>query len=421
MNYFTAVFLAALAAATGIEVWLAQRQIHHVHTHRAEVPQAFQQQISLRDHQQAADYTLARMRLARVGGLFDSALLLVWTLGGGLSLLNAGWQGLHLPPLITQVAVVMSVFLITALVSLPLSVYRTFGIEQRFGFNRTSPSLFIADILKQGAISVLLITPLVAVILWLMGQAGAWWWVYAWAVWIGFSFTLTWGYPRLIAPRFNRFTPLQDPELKSRIERLLEKCGFSSQGIFVMDSSRRSAHSNAYFTGLGRNKRIVFFDTLLDMLAPDETEAVLAHELGHFRLHHIRNRLLSLAVMSLGGLALLGWLYDQSWFYSGLGVEQPAPHMALLLFTLVGPVFGFFLRPVMASLSRLHEFQADNYAAKHSDAGALMRALVKLYKDNATTLTPDPVYSWYYDSHPPAITRIDHLSHLTATPNSGPT
>ena len=304
----------------------------------------------------------------------------------------------------------LSAVLIMALLELPLSAYHSFVLEQRFGFNRMTPRLFLADAVKSGLLLLLLGAPLAWIALWLMERAEDLWWLYLWGVWIAFSLLLSWAYPAFIAPLFNRFSPLQDETLRQRIDALLAKCGFTSKGVFVMDGSRRSAHGNAYFTGLGNHKRIVFFDTLIGALAPDEIEAVLAHELGHFRLRHVSKRILALALSSLAGFALLGWLIDKPWFYAGLGVPRPSYHAALTLFMLVAPVFGFFLRPVAAYVSRRHEFQADAYAARHSDPAALSRALVKLYEENATTLTPDPVYSAFYDSHPPAPVRVARLS-----------
>ncbi len=410
MNGFTVVFLLALGLMLTTQWWLARRQLRHVGVHRGEVPSDFAGRVTLAAHQRAADYTLARTRLGQWENLYGAALLLVWTLGGGLDLLDRLWAMAGLSPLLTGVGTLLSAFLLIGLLELPFSVYRTFHLEQRFGFNHTTPQLFVADLFKQTLLLTLLGAPFAALVLWLMGSAGSAWWFYTWLAWMSFSLLLLWAYPAFIAPLFNKFVPLDDDELRARIERLLDRCGFAASGVFVMDGSRRSAHGNAYFTGLGRNKRIVFFDTLLKGLNGDEVEAVLAHELGHFRRHHVRHRLLISAAFSLGGLALLGGLMHQPWFYHGLGVQQPSLHMALLLFLLVTPVFTFFLQPLLAARMRRHEFEADEFAAKQTDAAHLVRALVKLYEENASTLTPDPLYSAFHDSHPPAPVRVAHLS-----------
>jgi len=410
INEFTLLFLAALALMLALQWWLAQRQLHHVAAHRTAVPTAFATRISLADHQRAAAYTLARTRLARWEALYAGGLLLLWTLGGGLDLLDGLWRRADLPPLAGGVGLLLSALLLMGLLDLPLAWYRTFRLEQRFGFNHTTPATFVADLLKQALLAVLLGGPLIAVVLWLMAGAGTWWWLYVWLVWLGFGLLLLWAYPAFIAPLFNKFQPLQNAALRTRIERLLQRCGFAASGVYVMDGSRRSAHGNAYFTGLGRNKRIVFFDTLLDTLDEDEIEAVLAHELGHFHHHHVRRRMAASALFSLTGLALLGLLADAPWFYHGLGVTQPSLPMALLLFLLVVPVFTFFLHPLLTRRMRRHEFEADAFAAQQSDAAYLIRALVKLYQGNASTLTPDPLYSAFHDTHPPAPVRIAHLT-----------
>lgn len=410
MNEFTLLFLIALALMLAVQWWLAQRQLHHVAAHRAAVPTAFAARISLADHQRAAAYTLARTRLAQREALYGGGLLLLWTLGGGLDLLDGLWRMVDLPPLAGSVALLLSAVLLMGLLDLPFAWYRTFRLEQRFGFNHTTPATFVADQLKQALLAVLLGGPLAAVVLWLMASAGTWWWLYVWMVWLGFGLLLLWAYPAFIAPLFNKFEPLQNAALRTRIERLLQRCGFAASGVYVMDGSRRSAHGNAYFTGLGHNKRIVFFDTLLNTLDEDEIEAVLAHELGHFRHHHVRRRMVASALFSLAGLALLGLLADAPWFYHGLGVSQPSLPMALLLFLLVVPVFTFFLHPLLTRRMRRHEFEADDFAAQQSDAAHLVRALVKLYQGNASTLTPDPLYSAFHDTHPPAPVRIAHLT-----------
>jgi STE24 endopeptidase len=409
MNTFTVIFLAMLLLATGVQLWLSRRQIRHVSTHRDAVPEAFSGKISEQAHRRAADYTLAKVRFGMAETLWAPVLLLLWTLGGGLQLLLGLWAGTGLGPLAQGVGFMLSVFLISGLLDVPFSAYRTFVIEQRFGFNRTTPGTFAGDLLKQGALMAAIGIPLAALVLWLMGNAGELWWLWVWAVWLGFALLMMWAFPAFIAPLFNRFSPLEDKALESRIRQLLERCGFKFNGVFVMDGSRRSAHGNAYFSGLGNNKRIVFFDTLLENLSADEIEAVLAHELGHFRRKHVRKRLALMAVLSLIGLAVLGWLIDQSWFYLGLGVTEPSLPAALILFLLTAPVFTFFIQPLTAHSMRKHEFEADEFAAQQSDAADLIRALVKLYEENASTLTPDPLYSAFHDSHPPAPIRISHL------------
>jgi STE24 endopeptidase len=340
---------------------------------------------------------------------------LVLTLGGGIDLIDRWWQAAGLSPAWHGTAVVLSALLVVGAIGLPLSLWRTFGIEARFGFNRMTPALYIADLSKSLVLSLLLGGPLIFVILYLMQQAGELWWLYAWLVWVGFTVLITWAWPTLFAPLFNKFTPLSDEALKQRTEALLQRCGFASKGVFVMDGSRRSVHGNAYFTGVGRNKRIVFFDTLIERLQIAEVEAVLAHELGHFRLHHVRSRLIFSLGMGLLGLALLGGLAQWPAFYSALGVSTPSAHAALLLFMFVLPAFTYFLTPLGSWWSRKHEFEADEFAAQYADARQLADALVKLYRDNATTLTPDRLHSAFYDSHPPALVRIARLQSL-ATP-----
>ncbi|HEB80588.1 MAG TPA: M48 family peptidase [Chromatiales bacterium] len=419
MDDFRLLFLLFLAVATLTQLWLNRRHIRHVLRHRDRVPDAFRERITLQSHRRAADYTVARTHLGGLETLYGGALLLGWTVGGGLEWLDRAWRGMGLGPLVTGVAVLLTVFLLLGLLELPFSVYHTFVLEERFGFNRSTPAVFAGDLVRQFALTVVLGTPLVWVALWLMAHAGGLWWLYVWAVWIGFGLLMTWAYPTLIAPLFNRFSPLDDTALRVRIERLLARCGFSSSGVFVMDGSRRSAHGNAYFTGLGRHKRIVFFDTLLGNLEHREVEAVLAHELGHFRLHHVRKRLVHTALLSLAGLAVLAWLMRRPWFYSGLGVTTPSDYTALLLFLLVLPTFTFLLQPIAARLSRRHEYEADAFAAEQAEPNALIRALVTLYEENASTLTPDPLYSAFHDSHPPAPLRIAHLSDRMATKPAG--
>ncbi len=410
MNELTLIFLAAIAISIAIHGWLIRRHIDHVRSHRDQVPAAFQDTIPLSAHQKAADYTQAKARFGMYDLLVGALLLLIWTLGGGLNLLDSAWQSGGLPILATGVGFVISAYALMALLEIPMSAYRTFVIEERFGFNKTTPKIFILDILKQGILLLLIGMPLAALVLWLMLNGGTLWWLYVWVTWIGFSLLMMWVYPTFIAPLFNKFRPLMDDALRTRIETLLKRNGFSSQGIFVMDGSTRSTHGNAYFTGLGTNKRIVFFDTLIDELNSEEIEAVLAHELGHFKCKHITKRIILMAAVSLIGLAFLGWLINQPWFYSGLGVTQPSAHVALVLFLIVIPVFTFFFQPMLAHISRKHEFEADDFAVKQAKADTLIQALVKLYKENANTLTPDPLYSAFHDSHPPAPVRVAHLS-----------
>ena len=413
MHWFTWLFVIALLATALIRAWLSLRQTSAVKRHRSQVPEAFASQIELAAHQKAADYTIARASIGRWDLLLDTALALVLTLGGGIGAIDALWRGAELTPTLHGTAVVLSTLLIVSAVGLPLSIWRTFGVEAKFGFNRMTPALFVADLLKGVLLSLLLGAPLIFIILLLMERAGSIWWLYAWLVWVAFTLFVTWAWPTFIAPLFNKFSPLTDESLKQRTEALLERCGFSSKGVFVMDGSRRSVHGNAYFTGVGRNKRIVFFDTLVERLQVPEIEAVLAHELGHFKLHHVRSRLLLSLGIGLAGLALLGALAQWPDFYSALGVATVAPHTALLLFMFVLPAFTFFFTPLGAWWSRKHEFEADEFASKYADAQQLAEALVKLYRDNATTLTPDGLHSAFYDSHPPALVRIARLQELS--------
>jgi STE24 endopeptidase len=377
------------------------------------VPDAFAGNISLDEHQKAADYTIAKTRFGRLPMFYDAALLLVWTLAGGLEWLNQAVLAYELSPIMTGIAVMLAFMLISSLLELPFSIVSTFVIEERFGFNRTTIKTFIIDIIKGGAVAVMLGVPLLWTILWLMEKAGEPWWIYAWIVWTSFSLFIMWVYPTLIAPIFNKFEPLEEGDTLDRIKQLLHRCGFSSNGIFVIDGSRRSSHGNAYFSGFGRNKRIVFFDTLLKMLNDDQLEAVLAHELGHFKKKHIIKGMLITIATSFVALALLAWIMQKDWFYTALGISTPSTYMALLLFALVLPVFTFILHPVMSLFSRKNEFEADAFAAQQTRAEHLIHALVGLYKENASTLTPDPLYSAFYDSHPPAPVRIAHLNAQT--------
>lgn len=408
-NIWTIIFLAAVFGSLAIHWLLGRRHINHVAAHRARVPEAFADWIPLDDHRKAADYTQAKASLRLVEYLVSIVLLLIWTYGGGLNLLDNAWQSTGLGSLWLGVGFMLSAFAIMALLDLPLDAYRTFVMEERFGFNKMTPTTFVTDISKNAVVFLIIGTPLLAVVLWIMQSAGDWWWLYVWLTWMGFSLLMMWAYPAFIAPLFNKFRPLEDEALKDRILRLLERNGFESNGIFVMDGSARSTHGNAYFTGLGSNKRIVFFDTLLEELSHEEIEAVLAHELGHFKCQHIVKRITLLGTISLAGLALLGWVIDTSWFYAGLGIETGSTYMALTLFMMISPVFMFYLQPIFAYISRQHEFEADDFAAGQAHSQNLTQALVKLYKGNANTLTPDPLYSAFHDSHPPAPIRIKHL------------
>jgi len=410
MSTFTVVFLLALAISVAVRLWLARRHVAHIRAHRAAVPPEFAAEISLEAHQKAADYSTARTGFHAIHSVVDAGILLVLTYGGLLQFLGDLGAGWFSNPLLQGAALIALYAVVTSAIDLPFSYYRTFGIEARFGFNKMTRGMWLADLVKHAAVATALGLPLVLAVLWLMQAMGEYWWLYVWLVWIGFSLLVMAVYPAFIAPLFNKFSPMQEGSLKARIEQLLIKCGFRSSGLFVMDGSRRSSHGNAYFTGFGKTKRIVFFDTLISRLNEDEVEAVLAHELGHFKLHHVIRRMAWTFVVSLGFLALLGYLKDKAWFYEGLGVSYPASDaMALILFMLAVPVFTFLLHPLIAMYSRKHEFEADEYAARYSSARELVKALVKLYKDNASTLTPDPVHSAFYDSHPPARIRIEKL------------
>jgi STE24 endopeptidase len=416
MQWLTWAFPIAVAAETLTRLWLGSRQIAAVRAHRDEVPEPFRGQIALADQQKAADYTTARVRLGRWATVVEALVKLLLTLGGGLAAVDAAWRGTGIDEPWRGACVVATVLLLLQLVGLPFSLWRTFKIEARFGFNRVSPRLYAVDAVKQLALAVLLGAPLLLATLTLMDRAGAGWWVWVWVIWLAWTLALTWAAPRFIAPLFNRFSPLTDEPLKKRVETLLERCGFAARGgVFVMDGSLRSAHGNAYFTGIGRNKRIVFFDTLLSRIEPPEIEAVLAHELGHFRLHHVRQRLAASVLLTCGGLALLAWVARQPGFYGALGVPVPSAAMALLLFAVTVPVFAFFATPVMSAWSRRHERQADDFAAEYADAGKLAAALVKLFRDNAATLTPDRIHSAFFDSHPPALERIGRLTTLASS------
>jgi STE24 endopeptidase len=410
-SLLTAVFLAALALSIGLKLWLAARHARHVAAHRNAVPGAFADRIGLPAHQKAADYTVERTRLGMLETLVEAGVLLALTLGGGVALLTDWTATLPGGSLAHDLGLIVAVALVTGAAALPFSYVHTFGIEAKFGFNRTTRALWLSDLVKGVAVGAALGLPLAALILWLMRVAGPYWWIWAWAAWIAFQFLVLALYPTVIAPLFNKFSPLPAGAAREAIEALLARCGFENRGLFVIDGSRRSSHGNAFFTGFGRAKRIVFFDTLLDRLAPDEVEAVLAHELGHFKLKHVFKRLAWSAVASAAFLALLAWLAASPWFYEGLGVPPALdrPGVALILFFLALPVFTFVAAPLASLYSRRHEFEADAFAATHASAAALVRALVKLYQDNAATLTPDPLYSTFHDSHPPAAMRIARL------------
>ena len=405
---FRLLFLCILALTCGIRLWLKLRQWRHIAAHRSTVPAQFSEHISLASHQKAAAYGIDRSKVALVDIAVDTAWLLALTLGGGLLALHDFWAA-RLDGIAYGLALMFSVMLLSGLVDLPFSLYKQFVIEARHGFNRMTVALFASDLLKQTLLGLVIGAPVLATVLWLMEAMGSLWWLYVWLFWSVFNLLMLFIFPTWIAPLFNKFTPLPDGEAKQRIEALLERCGFRSNGLFVMDGSKRSAHGNAYFTGFGNNKRIVFFDTLLERLSPSETEAVLAHELGHFRKRHVLQRMLLMFASSLLFLALLGQLIDAPWFYAGLGVPAQSTALALTLFFLVVPVFLFPLTPLTSYWSRRHEFEADAYAAEHTAAGELVHALVKLYDDNAATLTPDPLHSLFYDSHPPAALRILRL------------
>jgi STE24 endopeptidase len=416
----TLLFAAALTASLLVKLWLAGRQMRHVALHRDRVPPAFATSVTLAAHQRAADYTLAKGRFGLLSMAFGSIVLLGWTLLGGLDALNLALRDAMLPLLpgawgamAYQLALLAAFALVGGLLDLPFELWSTFRIEQQFGFNRTTPRLFVIDLLKGLALGAVIGLPLAALVLWIMATTGRWWWLWAWGAWAAFNLLIMVLYPTVIAPLFNKFEPLADASLAARVQALMQRCGFAAKGLFVMDGSRRSAHGNAYFTGLGAAKRVVFFDTLLAKLSPGEVEAVLAHELGHFKHRHVMQRIVMMFGISLAALALLGWLAGEVGFYTGLGVAPnlgaPNDALALLLFMIVVPVFGYFASPLMAQLSRRHEFQADAYACAQSDGADLASALLKLHEDNASTLTPDPVYVRFYYSHPPASERLAAL------------
>jgi len=409
MNTFTYIFLIALVISYSVQFWLSRRQSNYVLKHRAQVPEAFTESITLEAHQKAADYTVEKGRLGDIDSVIGIVFLLILTLGGGISLVFDFWASFEFSSITTGILSLGSIFAIMSLFELPTSLYQTFVIEEKYGFNKSTVKQFITDQLMQLALVAVIGLPLLALILWVMEAIGSSWWVWTWAILISFSLLMSWLYPTLIAPLFNKFTPLEDGTLKTKINQLLARCGFSSNGIFIMDGSKRSGHGNAYFTGMGKNKRIVFFDTLAESLDDDEMEAVLAHELGHFKNKHVIKMLVASSIMSFISLGILGWLINEPWFFSGLGVNTPSNASALLLFMLVSPVFTTFMTPISAYFQRKFEFEADDFAAEHAQASKLISGLVKLYKENASTLTPDPLFSAFHYSHPPAAIRIAHL------------
>jgi STE24 endopeptidase len=426
---FTTVFAALLVAGLAVKYWLATRQIRYVAQHRDAVPPAFAQNITLTAHQKAADYTLTKARFGLLELAFGTAVLVGWTLLGGLDVLNTwllGWLGNGYAGMAQQLALLIGFVVIGGIIDLPFTLYQTFVIEERFGFNKMTFKLWLLDGIKSTLIGALIGLPIAALILWLMGAAGNLWWLWTWCVWMGFNLLLLVLYPTVIAPLFNKFKPLEDEVLKTRVTALMQRCGFAAKGLFVMDGSKRSGHANAYFTGFGASKRVVFYDTLLSKLSPAEVDAVLAHELGHFKHKHVIKRIVTMFAMSLAGFALLGWLSTQVWFYTGLGVmpnsmvnaSVPNNALALLLLMLAMPAFTFFISPLFAQLSRKHEFEADAYAISQTEGSDLASALLKLYEDNASTLTPDPLFVKFYYSHPPASER---LSRMGFAANSGAT
>ncbi|MDB5844922.1 MAG: Ste24 endopeptidase [Polaromonas sp.] len=422
---FTLLFAALLVLGLLTKFYLATRQIRHVARHRNQVPSAFASTISLPSHQKAADYTIAKTRLGMLEMAFAAALLLGWTLLGGIDTLNQAVMRSGLAEygaLVPQLALLAAFGLASGVLDLPFTLYKTFRLEERFGFNKMTLKLCLADLVKSTLVGAIVGLPIVALILWLMGSAGTLWWLWTWVVWMGFNLLVLVLFPTVIAPLFNKFKPLDDESLKARVTALMQRCGFAAKGLFVMDGSRRSAHANAYFTGFGAAKRVVFYDTLLKQLNPAEVDAVLAHELGHFKHKHIIKRIGVMFAMSLVGFALLGWLSTQVWFYTGLGVRPNLTvsndALALLLFLMVVPLFSFFISPLMAQSSRKHEFEADAYAVSQTDGRDLQSALLKLYKDNASTLTPDPVFVKFYYSHPPASERLGRMAPMTPSPES---
>ncbi|WP_347988201.1 M48 family metallopeptidase [Methylomonas sp. AM2-LC] len=409
MTTFTVIFIIALTLSYGVQFWLALRQKAYVLSHREQVPAAFSDRVSLSAHQKAADYTIEKSRLGDIDSVVGLIFLLLLTLGGGISLVFEFWSTFDLSPLLSSLIAVANIFLLMTLVEIPFSLYQTFVIEEKFGFNKNTLPQFIKDQLISFTLTMGIGLPIMALILWVMDSIGSLWWLYAWLIVMSFSLLMSWLFPTVIAPLFNKFTPMEDGSLKERIQNLLSRCGFNSQGIFIMDGSKRSGHGNAYFTGLGNNKRIVFFDTLINSLDEDELEAVLAHELGHFKRKHVIKMLVASSIMTLISFAVLGWLITQDWFFDGLGVSIHSNAAALLLFTLVSPVFTTFMQPISAYFQRQFEFEADDFATEQAQGSKMISGLVKLYEENASTLTPDPLYSAFHYSHPPAAIRIAHI------------
>lgn len=409
MNTFTLIFLIALIISYGIQFWLSFRQKSYVMQHRDQVPQAFRDRVALTAHQKAADYTVEKSKLGDLDSVAGMLFLLALTLGGGISLAFDFWSTFEFSPLMASLISVASIFLLMTIIEIPFSLYQTFVIEEKFGFNKNTVPQFVKDQLISLGLMLVIGMPILALILWVMDSIGSLWWLYAWAIIMSFSLLMSWLFPTVIAPLFNKFTPMEDGSLKDRIQSLLQRCGFNSQGIFIMDGSRRSGHGNAYFTGLGNNKRIVFFDTLINSLDEEELEAVLAHELGHFKRKHVIKMLAASSVMTLISFAILGWLITQDWFFDGLGVSTHSNAAALLLFMLVSPVFTTFMQPISAYFQRKFEFEADDFATEHAQGRKMVSGLVKLYEENASTLTPDPLYSAFHYSHPPAAIRIAHI------------
>ena len=413
MNTFTIIFLIAVVISYSIQYWLSMRQQSHVATHREAVPEAFKESITLEAHQKAADYTIENGRLGTIDSIIGVIFLLILTLGGGISFIFDAWTSFDLSPMLRDLCAVASIILIMTVFEIPSSYYQTFVIEEKFGFNKSSITQFFKDQAISLSLVIAIGMPILALILWVMNSIGDLWWLYAWAILMSISLLMSWLFPTVIAPLFNKFTPMEEGTLKDRIQGLLERCGFNSNGIFIMDGSKRSGHGNAYFTGMGNNKRIVFFDTLVESLDDEELEAVLAHELGHFKCKHVIKMLIASSFMTLISFAVLGWLITQDWFFSGLGVDTHSNAAALLLFTLVSPVFTIFMQPISAYFQRKFEFEADDFASNNAKASKMISGLVKLYEENASTLTPDPLYSAFHYSHPPAAIRIAHLEAKT--------
>ena len=410
-NSFTFVFLFAILTSVLALLWLNFRQDKAIKRSFNEVPDGFKETITLEDHQKAGNYTKAKLLVNHFEIIFSTFIVLVWTIGGAMNWLDVFWSQRISNPILMGTTFIVSIMLIASFIDLPFSIYRNFVLEQKFGFNRMTVKTFTADLIKEILLTLILMIPLIYAILYLMNisSIGDYWWIYVWVIISLFTLTMMWIYPSFIAPIFNKFNPLDNDVLKSRINNLLERTGFGSDGIFVMDGSKRSSHGNAYFTGIGKNKRIVFFDTLLKGMEDKEIEAILAHELGHFHHKHTRQRMISSFIFSLASLALLGYLINQIWFYNGLGVAEPSSHTALVLFSLALPVFSFFVTPISNLVSRKHEFQADAFAASHTDANDLISSLTKLYKENSSSLSPDKLYSAFHDSHPSAVLRIERL------------